>query len=100
MLGSLTLIAVRQEQRDAGQTAPFGFAGADELINDDLRAVAEVAELTFPNRQAMRFGGREAVLESHDRFFGQYRVDHPEGRLIGRQMLQRDIASTRGLIMQ
>ena len=100
MLGSLTLVAMRQEQRDARQAAPLGFAGTDELIDDDLRAVAEVAELTLPNGQAVRLGGREAVLETHDRLFGQHRIGHGERRLVGRQVLKRNIAAARGLIVQ
>ncbi len=54
MLRALAFVAVRQQQRDAGQQAPLGFAGGDELVDDDLRAVGEVAELRFPQHE--RFG--------------------------------------------
>src|SRR6202035_5206328 len=91
---------MRQEQRDAGDAAPFGLARTDELIDDDLRAVAEVAELSFPNGQAARFGGGEAVFESHDGFFRQYGIGHGELRLIGRQVLQRHVSASGGLVVQ
>ena len=45
MLRTLSLVAVRQEQRQPGHAAPFGLAGTDELIDDDLRAIGEVTEL-------------------------------------------------------
>jgi len=59
----------------------------DELIDDDLSAIAEVAELSFPNGQAARFSSGETVFESHDGLFRQHGVGHRELRLIGRQML-------------
>src|ERR1700738_2507070 len=98
MLGTLTFISMRQKQSKPRQTAPLGFAGADELIDDDLCPVAEIAELTLPNRQAMRLGRRESVFESHDRLLGQYRVGHRERGLVGSQVLQRHVAPPRDLV--
>jgi len=60
MLGALTLVSMRKEQRESRETTPLGFARTDELIDDDLRAVAEIAELALPNRQAMRLRGGES----------------------------------------
>ena len=48
MLRALAFVAVRQEQRQAAQAVPLRFAGADELVDDDLRAVGEIAELALP----------------------------------------------------
>src|ERR1700680_4453315 len=48
MLRSLAFIAVREKHYQAGRKIPFVFTGADELVDDDLRAVCEVAELRFP----------------------------------------------------
>src|SRR6266403_1539694 len=100
MLGALTLVPVRKEQGESRKAPPLGFAGTDELIDDDLRPVAEIAELAFPNRQAMRFGRGESVFESHDRLFRQYRVRYRERRLVGGKMLQRDVPASRGLVVQ
>src|SRR5436305_15108458 len=99
MFGALALVAVRKEQRQARETAPFGFAGADELIDDDLRSIAEVTELAFPNGQAVRFGGGEAVFETHHRFFRQHRVRRRNRRLAGGEMLQRYAPLTRALVL-
>src|SRR5258708_25685334 len=46
---TLAFVAMRQEQGDAGHAAPLGFPRADELVDDDLRTVAEIAELALPN---------------------------------------------------
>ena len=64
MLRSLAFVAVRQQQDEAGEQIPLVFAGADELIDDDLRAVGEVAELRFPQNQRFGIVAAEAVLES------------------------------------
>ena len=52
VLRPLPLVAVRQEQDEARQQAPLVLAGAEELVDDDLRAVGEVAELRLPERPA------------------------------------------------
>src|SRR5258708_13994728 len=91
---------MRQEQGEAGHAPPLGFPRADELVNDDLRTVAEIAELAFPNGQAARLGGRESVFESHDSLFGQHRIGHRELWLIRRDVLQRHVRSARGLVVQ
>ena len=54
VLGSLAFVAVRQQQDEAGEQAPLGFAGGDELVDDDLRAVGEVAELGLPEDERFR----------------------------------------------
>src|SRR6516165_353190 len=41
----LTFVTVRKLKNEPGGQSPFIFAGADELIDDYLRAVDEVAEL-------------------------------------------------------
>src|ERR1039457_2824459 len=100
VLRTLTFITVRKEQRDAGQPAPLGFPRTDELVDDHLRSVAEIAELAFPNRQATRLCGGVAVLETHHRLFGQYRIGYRERGLVGGHVLQRNIAPPRGLVVQ
>ena len=44
----LAFVAVRQQQHESGEQVPLVFASDDELVDDDLRAVGEVAELRFP----------------------------------------------------
>src|SRR5215813_12924144 len=64
MLGPVALIAMRQEERQARGLSPLGQPGSDELVDDDLRAVDEVAELRFPEDERLRRCGRVAVLEA------------------------------------
>ena len=49
VLGALPFVAVRQQHHEAADAAPLHFAGADELVDHDLRAVGEIAELRFPD---------------------------------------------------
>jgi hypothetical protein len=48
VLRPLAFIAVGQEHHEAARAQPLGFAGGDELVDDRLRAVGEIAELRFP----------------------------------------------------
>ena len=48
MFRSLAFVAVGQKHDDAGEQVPLGFSSADELVDDGLRDINEVAELGFP----------------------------------------------------
>src|SRR5690242_14126973 len=100
MLRPLPFITVRQEQSEPAQAAPLGFARADELVDDDLRAVREVTELAFPDHQGIRLSGRVTVLEAHDGFFREHRVDHLEARLTLLDVLERDVRFTVLLVVK
>src|SRR5205807_1520448 len=100
MLGPGPLVAVRQQQREAAETLPLGLARADELVDDDLGAVGEVAVLRLPDHERLRIGGRVAVLESHHRLFGQHGIDHLHARLPLGDVLQRDPGGIGVLIVQ
>ena len=52
VLGALALVAVGQEQHQAGMLAPLVLGGDEEVVDDDLGAVDEVAELGLPGHQA------------------------------------------------
>ena len=67
VLGARALVAVGQQQRQARGLAPLGEAGDDELVDDHLGGVDEVAELRLPQHE--RLGGllAVAVLEAHAR---------------------------------
>mmetsp|Transcript_21665 Transcript_21665/g.84340 ORF Transcript_21665/g.84340 Transcript_21665/m.84340 type:complete len:844 (+) Transcript_21665:834-3365(+) len=93
VLGALAFIAVRQHHHEAIGAAPLHFTRRDELVDDDLGAVDEVAELGFPDGQRVRLGGGIAVLKAQHRFFGQDGVDHGERRLAVRHVLQRDVGA-------
>ncbi len=63
VLRALALVAVRQQQHEPAGLPPLGLAGGQELVDDDLRAVDEVAELGLPHRQPVRRREAVAVLE-------------------------------------
>ena len=54
MLGAFAFEGVRQEQHDAAEAAPLVFGAGDELIDDHLGGVHEVAVLGFPERRGLR----------------------------------------------
>jgi hypothetical protein len=102
---ALAFVTVRQEQRQAAQAAPLGFAGGEELVDDDLGTVGEIAELAFPDVQRHRVGGRVAVLERHHRLLAEQRVDdghvfRAAGRRVLQQFAQRQVVIVRGLVVQ
>ena len=100
MFRPLPFIAMRQEQGEATQAAPLGFAGTDELVDDDLRAVDEIAELRLPDHERRRVGGRVTVFETQHRFFRKHGVGNRELRLSGAQVLQRRVALAVFLVVQ
>ena len=78
MLRPLAFIAVRQQADEARQAQPLALARAQELVEQHLRAVGEVAELGFPHDQRVRLGERVAVFEAEHGLFRQHRVDDLE----------------------
>jgi hypothetical protein len=48
MFRALSLVAMWEQQHDARKQIPFVLARRDELVDHDLRAVREIAELRFP----------------------------------------------------
>ena len=92
MLGTLAFVAVRQQQHQAAGLAPFRFGAGDELIDQDLRAVDEIAELRLPQHQSQRIGHAVAEFKTHHRVLAERAVENIEARLVGRQVLQRNIS--------
>ncbi len=64
VLRTLAFVAVGQEQDDAAEQTPLVFAGGDELVDHDLRAVGEVAELGFPEDEGFGIVAAVSVLEA------------------------------------
>src|SRR5437667_8997103 len=78
VLGPLSFVAVREEQHEAGQKPPLVLARAEELVDDDLGAVREIAELRFPAYERVRIVAAEAVLEAERGGLGERRVVNVE----------------------
>src|SRR6185312_7461004 len=92
MLRPLPFIAMRQEHHEARHAQPLGLARADELVDDDLRAIGEIAELRFPQHEGVRIGKTVAIFESQHRLLRERAVDDLERRLSGTDMIDRDVA--------
>src|SRR5258708_24818821 len=93
MLRALPFIAVREQAEAAGPWQPFAFTRRDELVEYDLGAVGEVAELRFPHRQRIRLGQRIAVFEAKHGFFREQRVYDLVMALVAAEMIERRIAA-------
>ena len=52
MFRPLALVAMRQQADEAGHAQPFALARGDELVEDHLRAIGEIAELRLPHRSS------------------------------------------------
>jgi hypothetical protein len=77
VLGPLPFVAVRQEQHES-QIRPHFTRRRDELIDHDLRAIGEIAELRLPDHELVRLRRRVAVLEAEHGGFGEHRIDDLE----------------------
>ena len=71
MLGALAFVAVWQQQHQAVLLAPLVFGSNDVLVDDDLCAVGEVAELGFPHHECFVVGVRVTVFETNCGVFGK-----------------------------
>ena len=78
VLRPLALEAVGKEHDQAGALAPLGETGGDELIDDDLGHIDEVAELGFPEDHLVLGGHLVAVLEPQHGRLGERGVVHLE----------------------
>ena len=92
MFRPLAFVAVRKQHHQTAHAQPFLLARGNELVDDDLRAIGEVAELGFPQGQGLRFGQGIAVFESEHAEFGQRRVQDLERRLAETDVGQRGVA--------
>ena len=93
VLRPLAFVTVRQQHDQTGSTTPLGFTGSNELVDNDLGAVGEIAELTFPDHQFVRVGRRVTIIESQHSLFRQHRIKALEAGLLFLQILQRMIGA-------
>ena len=100
VLRPVALVAVREEEREARGHAPLGAARRDELVDQHLGAVGEVAELGLPDHERVAPRDRVAVLEAEAGRLRERRVVHLEARLGGREVLHRRVALARVHVVQ
>ncbi len=67
----LSFVTVRQQHHEPRRLFPFVFRSGDVLIDDRLRAVAEITKLRFPQDERVLSDDRIAVLKSQHAFFRQ-----------------------------
>jgi len=90
VLGALAFVAVREEHDDRGGAAPLRLGGGDELVDDDLRAIREIAELGLPDAEHRGVVHRVAVVETEHGVFGERAIINAEGLLLRRDVLERN----------
>src|SRR5579862_942953 len=71
MLRPLPFIPMWQEHYHTGRQIPLVVASADELIDDDLRAVSEVTELRFPKHERFGVVAAESIFKTEASSFRQ-----------------------------
>src|SRR5438094_852844 len=91
MFRSLALESVGQEQHQPAQPAPFLLGVGDELVDDDLGGVDEVAELRLPQNEAVGAVEAIAIFETEHTDFGQRAVVDLDPRLIWCDVGQRGV---------
>ena len=91
VLRTLAFEAVRQQQHQTAETFPFVFGARDELVDDHLRGIDEVAELRLPKHQPVGPVEAVAVLESEHARLRQRRVVNIEDALPRPQVPQGHI---------
>ncbi len=74
VLRPLALVAMGQQQGQPGGQPPLGQSRRDELVDDDLGGVHEIAELGLPQHQRLGRCHAVAVLEAQGRQLGERAV--------------------------
>ena len=100
MLWPGAFVAVGQQQRQARCLPPLGLAGDDEGVDDHLRRVGEVAELRFPEHEAVGRGGRVAVLEAEAGDLRERAVVQLERRQGAGEVLDRRVLEAGLLVVE
>ena len=95
MFGTLTFIAVRKQQHNPTRPLPFRFRRDDELIDNGLRAIGEIAELRFPQTKHLRIIERVTVIEPEHRSLREWTVVNANARLFLGEMHERHVRFAR-----
>ena len=88
VLGPLSLVAVRQQQDQPRRLLPLVLRRHEELVDHDLGAVHEVAELCLPRDERVLRHDGVAVLEAQRGVLREQGVVHPEPALVGAQVAE------------
>src|SRR5207302_487726 len=91
MFRSLAFVAMGQKHHNASRQIPFIFTGADELVDDYLRAVRKITELRFPQYQRFRIVAAKAIFKTEAARFGKRGIVDFAESLIRRKVGERKI---------
>lgn len=91
VLGTLAVVAVGKGHDEAGALHPLDLAGGDELVDDALGVVGEVAELGLPHDEGVGGGEGVAVLEAEGAELAEGRVGDDELGLVAADVLERGV---------
>src|SRR6266545_1024098 len=97
---SLPFVPVRQEHRQRSGEPPLGASRRDELVENDLRPVDEVAVLRLPEHETALCLNAVAELEPERRVLGERAVVDLEGRACPRKRSERNVFSARDRIVK
>ena len=100
VLGPVALVPVREQDGEPAALAPLREPGDDELVDHDLRAVDEVAELRLPEHERLRRGDRVPVLEAEAGELRERRVRDLERRGGAVQVLHRHVRRARVQVVE
>lgn len=64
MLGTLSIIPMREGEYQPSTLEPLNLSRGDELVNDTLGVVGKVAKLGLPNNQGIGRRQRISILKS------------------------------------
>src|SRR5579862_2573849 len=92
VLRPLSLVAVRQQNDEPAHPLPLRLGARDELVDDHLRAVHEVAELRLPADEPPRVRQADAELEPEDGVLREHAVEDAELLLLAADVVERDVA--------
>lgn len=92
MFRTLALETVGQQEHHAAEVPPLFFRAEDELVDDHLGRVGEVAELRLPEHQGVGIAQAIAVIEAQHARFGQRAVVNLDRHLLRREILQGEVA--------
>src|SRR5579859_738369 len=100
MLRALAFVTVGQQHHDSCRKIPFILACADELVDDHLRAVGEIAELCLPKNESLGVVAAKAVFKAEAACFGKRGIVDFAERLIRRKVTKGKIVLLRLSINQ
>jgi len=101
VLGTIAVIAVRQEHDQSILNVPLGLSRDDFSINHNLGSIGKISELSFPETESVGVGLGVTILESKDSVLGQVRASSDEvsdATSVGDDRVDRDVRAISVLV--